>query len=92
MFHLPCIEIVSVITLSSARFHRGLHSTGRGQASRSRQSTGGWYVYRAPRVGGMTHIRLPEQIARDKGYKTSVHKGDEGGSRCPTEVAPAVFV
>ena len=40
----------------------------------------------------MTHVCLPEQIARDKRYKTSVHEGDEGGSRCPPEVAPAVFV
>ena len=93
MSHLPCIEIVSVITLSSARFGRGFCiQPAEGDPRVLASPAGGWCIDRALRVGRMTHICLPEQIARDKRYKASVHEGDEGGSRRPPEVAPAVFV
>src|SRR5271170_5804821 len=56
MSHLPCIEIMSVIILSSARFRRVCIQLAEDNPSHSRQSAGGWGIDRALRVSGMTHI------------------------------------
>lgn len=46
-----------------------------------------WKIYRKG-----THISLPEDVASDEGDEAGVHERDEGSSRGPAEVAPAVFV